>query len=183
MQDVNAPASVVLGCLESFEDYPDMIPVVRQARIKSRLWETASKLTAMSKYRISRFWLSVSVVHHVDRDDGLVRFDLDPSCTGTGLVLREASGFWMVQPSPCGNPNRCRVWLCTGLRASTLLPHWLIDYAAERALRRATTWLRPHVETVWARQAEETHALEGQREKMEQVRSWQSPLLGYAAAV
>ena len=29
------------------------------------------------------------------------------------------------------------------------LPHWLIDYASERALTRATAWLKPNVEELW----------------------------------
>lgn len=42
-----------------------------------------------------------------------------------------------------------RVWLRVDLCAASWLPHWLIDYASERALTRATAWLKPNVEQLW----------------------------------
>mmetsp|Transcript_133200 Transcript_133200/g.297216 ORF Transcript_133200/g.297216 Transcript_133200/m.297216 type:complete len:338 (+) Transcript_133200:110-1123(+) len=150
VMDVDAPPSTILGCLEAFQAYPGMIPVVRQAEVVSRGRNADGTVTARCNYRVSKFWLSISAVHHVDLAGGLVRFDLDPDVSG--MVLREASGFWHVTPSPEGGSGRSRVWLRVGLRASSFLPHALVDYAAERALRRATTWLRPHVEQLWAAQ-------------------------------
>jgi len=38
------------------------------------------------------------------------------------------------------------VWLLCELRVSKLLPTWITDYAAKRAMPRATTWLKPQVE-------------------------------------
>ena len=39
-----------------------------------------------------------------------------------------------------------RVWLLCEVKVSKLLPQWITDYAARRAMPRATTWLRPQVE-------------------------------------
>jgi hypothetical protein len=40
-----------------------------------------------------------------------------------------------------------RVWLICELRVSPMLPSFIVDYAARRAMPRATTWLKPQVET------------------------------------
>lgn len=145
--DVAAPASIVMDCLRSFEDYAQMIPVVRKVDVTAR-GTTANGVTfAKANYKISKFWIPVSCVHAVHEASYVVHFDLDESAGCT--VLKEASGFWHVEQSPGDQPENCRVWLVVELRAAALLPHWLIDYAAERALRRATSWLQPHVERLW----------------------------------
>mmetsp|Transcript_38478 Transcript_38478/g.86768 ORF Transcript_38478/g.86768 Transcript_38478/m.86768 type:complete len:330 (+) Transcript_38478:77-1066(+) len=145
--EVAAPPSVVLDCLGNFEDYPQMIPVVRRAEVLSRSPTLDGGILARLNYRISRLWISLSVVHVVDTIAGVVRFGLDTTSSRT--VLQEADGFWQVEQAPGDHPGRSRVWLRVSLRASSLLPHWIIDYAAERALRRATSWLKPYTEQLW----------------------------------
>jgi len=145
--EVHAPPSLVAECLESFEHYQEMIPVVRQAEVVSRTPMTQGIMLARLKYRISKFWLNLSVVHRVDRTKGTIQFDLDESCSK--VVVQQASGFWQVEQAPGGHPSKTRIWLRATLRASSLLPHWIIDYAAARALRRATAWLKPHTESLW----------------------------------
>jgi len=39
-----------------------------------------------------------------------------------------------------------RVWLLCDLQVSRALPSFIVDYAAQRAMPRATTWLKPQVE-------------------------------------
>lgn len=142
--DVDAPAHVVLDCLKSFEEYEHMIPVVRKADVNFR--ESSHNLMmALVDYKISKFWLNVSVIHKVNLAAGTVHFDLD--CTNTNIVLKEASGCWRVEPLP-GDQRRCRVSLEVSLRASRLILPCLVDYAAQRALNRATFWLKPYVEEV-----------------------------------
>lgn len=143
--DVDAPPSLVLDVLSAFEDYADVIPVVRKAEVTSRSVSPEGHDTAKCDYKISKFWLNVSALQSVTPDDGLVHFELDPSATG--CILQEATGFWKVAPVPGGVGTR--VWLCVSLRACKWLPTRLVDYAAERALRRATQWLKPHVERAW----------------------------------
>lgn len=150
--DVDAPAPLVWDCLTSFDAYAGMIPVVRKAEVKAKVCAGGGLSTAYVDYKVSKFGLNFSVVHRVDADAGVVRFDLDPS--ETGYVLKEASGFWRVEMDALdNNPGRCRVWLHVGLRASRLLPDFLVDYAAERALRRATSWLQPFMEELWKKRA------------------------------
>eukprot|EP00445_Apocalathium_hangoei_P042015 CAMPEP_0203969240 /NCGR_PEP_ID=MMETSP0359-20131031/97358_1 /ASSEMBLY_ACC=CAM_ASM_000338 /TAXON_ID=268821 /ORGANISM="Scrippsiella Hangoei, Strain SHTV-5" /LENGTH=339 /DNA_ID=CAMNT_0050907177 /DNA_START=101 /DNA_END=1120 /DNA_ORIENTATION=+ len=155
--EVDVPSSLILNCLESFEDYDHMIPVVRSSKVQSRSRDASGAMTARCEYRVSRFLLGIAAVHRVDRARRLVRFDLDPSVVG--MVLREASGFWMVEPLPAGGPDgktaRSRVWLRVGLRAAGFVPSCLIDYAADRALRRSTGWVKPHMEQLWAQQQQE----------------------------
>lgn len=154
--EVDAPPSVVLDCLNRFEEYDSMIPVVRRAKVTKKTQSADGVLKVECDYRISKFWLGLSVLHHASQERcpggirGIVQFDLDKNTNSA--VLREASGFWYVEPLPDG--RRSRVWLQADLKASCLLPHWLIDYAAERALRRATAWMQPHVEKLWLEQQE-----------------------------
>lgn len=39
-----------------------------------------------------------------------------------------------------------RVYLLCEVQISRALPTFIVDYAADRAMPRATTWLKPHVE-------------------------------------
>jgi len=51
----------------------------------------------------------------------------------------------------CGqriNQGFTRVYLLAGLQVSRALPKFIVDYAAERAMPRATKWLRPEVEAL-----------------------------------
>ena len=48
-----------------------------------------------------------------------------------------------------------RVYLLAGLQVSSALPKFIVDYAAERAMPRATKWLKPEVEALkeeWLRE-------------------------------
>jgi len=144
--EVNAPPSVVLSSLSRFEDYTHMIPVVRQAQVQSRQSPMDGSVMARVSYKISKFWLSLSASHVCDVDAGVVRFDLDQ---GSSMFLREASGSWQVEQLSGKHGDRSRVWLRARVRASSIVPAWIVDYAAERALRRATSWLGTYTERVW----------------------------------
>jgi hypothetical protein len=50
------------------------------------------------------------------------------------------------------------VWLLCEVKVSRALPSWITDYAAKRAMPRATTWLKPQVETaasLWLKKKQE----------------------------
>mmetsp|Transcript_75010 Transcript_75010/g.139969 ORF Transcript_75010/g.139969 Transcript_75010/m.139969 type:complete len:287 (-) Transcript_75010:124-984(-) len=145
--NVHAPASLVLERLSSFESYPNMIPVVREAKPRRGAVHSPEDGVLMD-YKVSRFGLSVAALQRVDHEKGIISFDLDESVAGG--VLKAATGYWRVESLPDG--NTCRVWLSVRLSACRLLPTFLVDYAAERALRRATTWLRPYMEKLSRRQ-------------------------------
>lgn len=146
--DVDAPWFVVLDRLRSFQEYPQMIPVIRDADIQSRGCDAEGRHIVHADYRVSKFWLNISVIHTIDVAAKQVSFKLHPNCGK--MVLKEAIGCWTVTQTE--DPAKSRVTLDVRLKASSLLPAWLVDYAANRALRRATSWLKPHVEHVWQEQ-------------------------------
>jgi hypothetical protein len=141
--EVNAPSSVVLNSLSKFEDYTKMIPVVRQAKVETQETLMDGSIAARVSYKISKFWLGLTARQVLNPAAGTVRFELDQNCS---RFLQEATGFWQVEQV---DANRSRVWLRAIIRSSCIVPSWIIDYAAERALRRATSWLRPYTERVW----------------------------------
>lgn len=142
--DVDAPVELVQARLAAFEEYPGMIPTVRDAEVHSRSFDERGGLMARCTYRVSKFWLGIAAVHVVDDDANMVRFSLDERARSP--ILSEASGFWHVEPVASG---LSRVWLRVELNASSLLPGWLVNYASQRALKRASVWLKPHMERLW----------------------------------
>lgn len=146
VMDVDAPPSLVIERLSAFEEYSKTIPVVRDSQVSSRTTRPDGTVHARADYKISKFRLGVAVCHKVDIAGGTVSFELDSSVGRA--VLHEATGTWRVEQLP-GNHGGSRVWLEASLRASSLLPHFLVDYASKRALRRATSWLKPHMESLW----------------------------------
>jgi len=144
--EVNAPPSVVLNSLSKFEDYTKMIPVVRQAAVQTQQTLVDGSIMARVSYKISKFWLGLTASHVLNTAAGTGCFDLDQN---SSRFLQEASGFWEVEQVQGKHADKSRVWLRASIRSSFLVPSWIIDYAAERALRRATSWLGPYTERVW----------------------------------
>jgi hypothetical protein len=105
-----------------------------------------------AQFYLSKFRLKIAAVHkyrpHSEGD--YMIFTLDPA--SRNMVLKYAKGIWHTQSSPDGKEGYTRVWLLCELSVSRLLPQWIVDYAAARAMPRATTWLKPQVEaaaTLW----------------------------------
>jgi len=166
--DVPAPPDVVFDVLTQFDQYMEMIPTVRSVRIFSSndkntlvclaypvvLFSTFSTGRNLrhspstpyplspppkAEFSLSKFGLKVNVMQTVLRELRVVKFSLDNS-TSTNLVLRQAEGFWHVQQS-ADRAGYSRVYLSTNIVVSRLIPSVIVDYAAARALPRATTWL------------------------------------------
>lgn len=58
-----------------------------------------------------------------------------------------AEGFWFIDDRPADRPKGwTRVYMSATVKVNNLVPMWLVEYAAERALKRATSWLKPYVE-------------------------------------
>eukprot|EP00566_Odontella_aurita_P008107 CAMPEP_0113570700 /NCGR_PEP_ID=MMETSP0015_2-20120614/25127_1 /TAXON_ID=2838 /ORGANISM="Odontella" /LENGTH=658 /DNA_ID=CAMNT_0000473535 /DNA_START=148 /DNA_END=2127 /DNA_ORIENTATION=- /assembly_acc=CAM_ASM_000160 len=98
-------------------------------------------------FTLSKFRLRIAAMHKYrphPLGDYMV-FTLDP--TSKNMVLKNAKGVWHTQSNPDGmGEEYTRVWLLCELKVSPLLPQWITDYAAKRAMPRATTWLKPAVE-------------------------------------
>lgn len=92
---------------------------------------------------MSRFRLHIRVVMTRLLDRNMVTFELDPDCRKAGrAVLREATGFFYVE-SPSDRPGYSRVWLMASVDVNRFVPGAIVDYAAGRALPRASTWIKP----------------------------------------
>lgn len=165
--DVNAPPFVVWECLLDFENYPQYINTVRSMRMFTNTHLASSYLAedpvqpestrAMRHYGtasisrasfvLSKYQLKIAAIHkYQPHPDGhYMVFTLDRA--NKGAVLQDAKGIWYTQRNPDGRgENVTRVWLLCSLKVSKLLPTFIVDYAANRAMPRATTWLKPTVE-------------------------------------
>ncbi len=74
-------------------------------------------------------------------------FYLDPDSEQYRSILEMAEGFWFIDDRPADRPEGwTRVYMSATVKVNSLVPMWLVEYAAERALKRATSWLKPYVE-------------------------------------
>jgi hypothetical protein len=165
--DVEAPPYVVWECLLDFEAYPENIGTVRSMRIftnthlkssyiaekpllpgtgkETRHYGNASVTRA--NFVLSKFQLNIAAIHkYVPHPDGhFMEFTLDKACKN--VVLQDAKGIWHTQSNPDGRgAHVTRVWLLCEVKVSSVLPSFIVEYTAKRAMPRATTWLRPLVE-------------------------------------
>ncbi|CAJ1966545.1 unnamed protein product, partial [Cylindrotheca closterium] len=164
--DVKAPPYVVWECLLDFESYPQTIPTVRDMQLytteklntgsaneKAKLPGTGrgtrhygTPSVTRAKFVLSKFRLNIAAVHtytpHPDGD--YMIFTLDKSCTN--MVLKGAKGIWYTEENPDGREGYTRVYLLCEVSVSRALPSFIVDYTADRAMPRATTWLKPQVE-------------------------------------
>lgn len=166
--DIEAPPYVIWECLLNFESYPKLIPTVRTMQLytstklntgfvnekpllpgtgrETRHYGTPSITRA--SFILSKFRLNIAAIHkytpHPNGD--YMTFTLDPSCTN--VVLKGAKGTWHTEENPDGRNGFTRVYLLASLQISRALPKFIVDYAAERAMPRATNWLKPEVEAL-----------------------------------
>jgi len=166
--DVEVPPYIVWECLLDFESYPELIPTVKSMQLytttklntgyksekpvvpgtgrETRHYGTPSITRA--SFILSKFRLNIAAIHRYTphpRGD-YMEFTLDPSCTN--VVLKGAKGTWYTEENPDGREGFTRVYLLAGLQISRALPKFIVDYAAQRAMPRATKWLRPEVEAL-----------------------------------
>lgn len=133
--DVKAPPYVVWECLLDFEDYPVMIPTVKEMQLY-----TSEKLSigyvnekpvgpgtgretrhygipsiTRASFVLSKFRLNIAAVHtytpHPEGD--YMIFNLDRSCTN--MVLKGAKGIWHIVANPEGREVRHEKITCDPL--------------------------------------------------------------------
>ncbi|KAM3572230.1 hypothetical protein VYU27_005764 [Nannochloropsis oceanica] len=140
--DVLADSKKVWETLLNFERYPEMIPTIRKTRVTSR-WRTITK----GLFTLSKFRFRLSVVHKHVPEENRLDFYLDPDSTQYRSILEMAEGFWFIDDRPADRTEGwTRVYMSATVKVNNLVPMWLVEYAAERALKRATSWLKPYVE-------------------------------------
>lgn len=165
--DVKAPPYVVWECLLDFEAYPELIGTVRSMSMftnthlkssyiaekpvlpgtgrETRHYGNASITRA--RFVLSKFRLAIAAIHkYRPHPEGhYMVFTLDRACTN--YVLQDAKGIWYTESNPDGRGEEyTRVWLLCEVQVSPVLPSFIVDYAAKKAMPRATSWLKPEVE-------------------------------------
>jgi hypothetical protein len=111
--------------------------------------------TSRASFILSKFRLKIAAIHNYvpalsvknPTPNDYMIFTLDKACTN--VVLQDAKGIWYTQYNPpdlASDSNVTRVWLLCYVKVSPLLPTFIVDYAARRAMPRATTWLQPAVQ-------------------------------------
>lgn len=76
--------------------------------------------------------------------EAVMNFGLDKS--RTNLAVEQLDGSWRVERG--ATDKLTRVWLQADVGACALVPPSALDYVADKALRRATAWIDPHVRTL-----------------------------------
>jgi hypothetical protein len=166
--DVKAPDFVVWECLLDFEKYPEYIGTVRSMRMftnthlkqsyiaeqpllpgtgrETRHYGIASITRA--SFVLSKFKLNIAAIHQYrpHPKGHYMEFSLDKACKN--LVLRDAKGIWYTEPNPDGRKGYTRIWLLCELSVAPVLPTFIVDYAAKRAMPRASNWIQPIVDQV-----------------------------------
>lgn len=168
VMDIKAPEYIIWEALLDFEAYPENIGTVRSMQMftnthmkqsyvaekpllpgecKESLHYGQGSITRAS-FVLSKFRLNIAAVHkYVPHPDGhYMEFTLDKACKN--VVLKDAKGIWHTQQriDEVSGQYITRVWLLCELRVSSLLPQFIVDYAARKAMPRATNWLAPTVE-------------------------------------
>jgi len=159
VMDIPAPEYAIWEVLLDFEAYPENIGTVRSMRMftnthlkQSYYAETPLPPGAIARhfgkasisralFVLSKFRLNIAAVHkYVPHPDGhCMVFTLDRATKNA--VLQDAKGIWHTQANPEGKEGITRVWLLCELSVSAYFPTFIVDYAAQRAMPRATTWL------------------------------------------
>lgn len=166
--DVKAPDYIVWECLLDFEKYPEYIGTVRSMQMftnthlkqsyiaeqpvlpgtgrETRHYGKASVTRA--KFVLSKFQLNIAAVHkYRPHPDGhYMEFTLDEACRN--VVLKDAKGIWYTESNPDGRTGYTRIWLLCELTVSPILPTFIVDYTAKRAMPRASTWITPAVDAM-----------------------------------
>jgi len=139
VMDVEAGISTVLAVLSDVQRYPQRIGIVSEAVVHPG----GSRNLCKARFHIWKF--DVHAELHLSEKRNMLEFQLDKSAAGSmqGAVFDEARGYWYLEACPERPEGWTRVWLNARVQCSPLLPSGMIDYAASKALPRATTWLGP----------------------------------------
>ncbi len=144
VMDVKADIATVLAVLSDVQRYPQRIGTVREAVVHPG----GSRNLCKARFKLSRFKLDVQVELYLSKKRNMLEFRLDKNAGMQGAVFDEARGYWYLEACPEREAGWTRVWLNARVQCSPLLPSGVVDYAATKALPRATTWLAPVCEAV-----------------------------------
>jgi hypothetical protein len=153
VQDVQASEETIWNhCLLDVESYVENIHTVRGMRrtdksSTSTLEQQTTKFgtpgTIRACFTISKFHLQIGTVFNYqphDTDGHYMELTLDNDFSNA--VLQKAKGIWYTQRI---RDNVTRLWLLCDLTVSPLLPPFIIESAATKAMPHASQWIRPTV--------------------------------------
>ena len=141
--DLEGSPEAVWSLLTDYGRYDQVIGTVRKSTVRAG----STRACARATFVLSKIMLEVSVLHFFNPERSHLKFHLDPS--STNRILKEAEGMWFVETlasAPGLKPGHVRVWFRASVVVSRLVPSFVVDYAQSRALRRATSWLKPAVD-------------------------------------
>jgi len=148
--DIAASEEEIWSVLTDFRNYPSIIPTIRDVKVNFEYKNIITK----GIFIISKFRFRLGIVHRFTAKLNRLDFSLDDDRSNYGSILELAQGFWYVEKSPNSyvdpkdniKKSKSRVYLCADVKVNRFVPMWLVDYASERALSRATNWIVPHFE-------------------------------------
>jgi hypothetical protein len=147
VQDVQANEETLWNCLLDVDSYVENIRTVRSMK---RTDQTSSSTattygtpsTTRACFTVSKFQLQIGTVlkYQPHADGHYMELTLDNDFSNA--VLQSAKGIWYTQRI---SDNVTRLWLLCDLTVSPLLPPFIVDSAATKAMPHASTWIRPAV--------------------------------------
>ena len=149
VQDIAADQETVWDALLDFERYTERIHTVRASRVHGGDSPATFGVpsTTRASFEVSKFRLNISCTLQYKPQDNYMELSLENGLQNS--ALQHAKGFWYVQAV---DANTTRVWLLCDLTLSPLLPKFIVDTAAASAMPRASTWLRPAVQSMQQQQ-------------------------------
>lgn len=146
VQDIKAPAEVVMGRIVDFEKYDQMVQGVDSC--VNYVSEERDGLRVMkSKYSIHAAHLKMTyyMEHRYDPAQHCMVFHLDYDRQSD---LDDSVGYWYAQPR---GPAECRVFYSTECKLRGWVPGPVYSILTKKALGQATTWVSAEALKEWSR--------------------------------
>lgn len=142
--DTKLPADLVWSALLDINTWSSRMRGVRSSLVREERNEAIRAAFKVTKLRLPANLVFTPLAEDPVPTDPTVAaprtlaFTLDDECTN--LAVENLVGFWHVEDLPDGRGTR--VYLKASIGACALVPMSALDYVADKALARATEWLR-----------------------------------------
>jgi len=144
VQDIKAPANVVLGRIMDFQNYDTMVSGVDSC-VNYVSYTEAGVQTVKSTYEISAVHMKFKyfVEHTYDPEQRCMTFHLDYSRRSD---LDDSVGYWYVEPD---GRQACRVYYSCECKLRGWVPGPVLNVLQKEALKKATTWVNAESLKEW----------------------------------
>ena len=147
VQDIECNEETVWNTLLDFESYTEHIHTVRSATVNSDATTSTtqqrtygSPSITKASFDVSKFRFTIGALLDYRPEQNYMELSLDNGFQNN--ALQHAKGVWHTQKL---ENNKTRVWLMCDLTVSSLLPSFIVNQAAQSAMPRASSWLRPTI--------------------------------------